>query len=520
MAKLLAIDWDQSEVRYVLATTRGQSLEVIAAASSAIDSGEGEPGERAAAIGQWLRDELARHKWTRTETLVGLDRATLEMLHLALPPATDDELPELVRNQAIRESSAVTEDSLLDFVPLPDDSGNRTVTAMALSHEMLDEIRATCTAAGVTPKRMVVRPYAATSLVTRMTDPAEGICLLISRFAEEVDLTVVDQGNVIYWRTVQLPSGTDDDAVTDALLVELRRTLMVVQNQTDGAPIGRICILGDQQTHHDLVDKISDQLAVAPHLVEPFRGVEAFSGEVPENSGRYAALLGMLLDEAEKRPPAVDFLHPRQKPAPPSRRRLAVAGAALLAVVLLSVGYTVWDKFAALDTDRQLLAQRSEQLGLLVKKAAKQQLVVQAVRNWKSSDVVLLDELRDLSLRLPKSQDMVVLKFSKASTRSGWCNINLQGLVRDPLVVSRMERDLRDQFHEIRSPRLQGLRQNEVYTWRFESSITVVARDRTQYLGHLPDQPPRQPEAKQARRDTRPVPPQPTSASQTSKQRG
>ena len=78
MAKLLAVDWDQSEVRYVLATTRGQSLEVIAAASSAIDSEEGESGERAAATGRWLCDELARHKWTRTETLVGLDRATWE----------------------------------------------------------------------------------------------------------------------------------------------------------------------------------------------------------------------------------------------------------------------------------------------------------------------------------------------------------------------------------------------------------------------------------------------------------
>jgi Tfp pilus assembly PilM family ATPase len=513
MAKLLAVEWDQSEVRYALAMTRGQQLEVVAAAATVIEARDDEPNLRAAAIGHWLRDELARHRWTRTETLVGLDRATLEVLHLALPPATDDELPELVRNQAMRESAAVTEDSLLDFVPLPDDSGDRTVTAMALAHEMLDEIRATCTAAGVTPKRMVVRPYATTSLVTRLADPADGICLLISRFAEEVDLTVVDQGNVVYWRTVQLPSGTGADAATDALLVELRRTLMVVQNQTGGDPIGRICILGDAQTHHDLVGKITEQLALEPQLIEPFRAVEPRAGIVPENSGRYAALLGMLLDEAEKRPPSVDFLHPRRKPLPTSRRRLAAAGAALVAVVLLAVGYTVWEEFDALDAQRQQLADRRSRLEQLVKRAAKQQLVVQAVRDWKSSDVVLLDELRDLSVRLPKARDMVVLRFSKAPSRSGWCNFNLQGLVRDPLVVSRMERNLRDQFHEIRSPRLQGLRQDEYYTWRFESSITVVAREKTQYLSYLPEPPPRQRDEKQVRRPTRPDRPQPASAS-------
>jgi len=262
-------------------------------------------------------------------------------------------------------------------------------------------------------------------------------------------------------------------------------------------------------------------LAIEPHLIEPFRCVPAFSGEVPENSGRYAALLGMLLDEAEKRRPAVDFLHPRRKPAPPSRRRLALAGATLLGVILLSTGYTVWEKFATLDAERQTLATRTKQLEQLVKKAAKQQLVVNAVRDWKSSDVVLLDELRDLSLRLPKARDMVVLKFSKAPSRSGWCNFNLQGLVRDPNVISRMERNLRDQFHEIRSPRLQGLRQDKDYMWRFESSVTVVARAKSQYLSYLPDQAPLKREEKQARRDTRPVAPQPTSSpTQLSKRSG
>ncbi len=51
-------------------------------------------------------------------TLVGVDRSSVELLQFSLPPAQDSELPEMVANQAMRESPQVTEKSILDFVPL------------------------------------------------------------------------------------------------------------------------------------------------------------------------------------------------------------------------------------------------------------------------------------------------------------------------------------------------------------------------------------------------------------------
>lgn len=508
MARLLAVDWDQREVRYVLANTRGQQLSIAEVASRAFSPGGGDGFERRDA-GAWLRAELARHRWGRAETLIGLDRANIELLHMDLPPARDDELPELVRNQAMRESAQVTDDSLLDFFPLPTEGDDRKVTAMALSHAMLDEIKALCSAAGVVPKRMVVRPYAATSLFIRLVDPADGICLLISRFAEEVDLTVVDHGNVVFWRTIQLPSGAGQDASTDALLAELRRTLVVVQNLTRGDPIQRIYVLGDAQTHEELIRKVAEQLSLEAAAVGPFAAVDGFAGDIPEGSGRYAAVLGMLLDEAEGRAPAVDFLHPRRKPAPPNWRRTIALATALAAVIFLGTAYTIWGKFAELETEMLQLAEEIKKLEQAEKKAAKQQEIVAAIRAWKSGDVTLLDELRDLSLRLPKARDMVVQKFSKSKSRSGWCTIKLQGLVRDPNVVNRMERNLRDQFHEVQSPSQQAVGADELYTWRFDSEITVVARDKSQYALHLPIHLLREQEAKPTRSESREVGAQP-----------
>jgi len=485
MPHLLAVDWDHSEVRYVLADFRGGKLHIAAAAAKELPSPDDQAEARRSEIAAWLKQQWAGLRKGRTETLVGLDRASLELLHLTLPPAREDELPELVRNQAMRESALVSDDSLLDFVSLDTESGDCLATAMALSHAEYDEIMATCQAAGMTPKRLLVRPYATASLLSRRPSLDGPPCLLVNRFAVDADLTVVAGGTVTFWRTVRLPSGGEDDAATEALIAEISRTLMIAQNQAGNAPVQRIVLLGSDAEHQDLIDRIVEQLSLEAVAVDPFREVDQLDTPIPDAPGRYSALLGMLLDEVQSREPVVDLLHPRRKPEPPNRRRLVTIGIGLAAVILFGLGYQTLDVFAQLDDQVRVLDSRIKELKELEKQAAKQKRSMEAIRDWKSGDVVLLDELRDLSLRLPDARDMVVLHLSKSASRSGWCLINLQGLVRDPLVVSRMERNLHDEHHEVRSPRGQGIRQGEDYTWRFESSITVAKRSKEDYLKYL-----------------------------------
>ncbi|MFV2066624.1 MAG: hypothetical protein ACC645_06550 [Pirellulales bacterium] len=485
MPRLLAVDWDHSEVRYVLADARGGRLRIVAAAAKELPSTEDQDEPRRTEIAQWLKQQLAGRRKGRTETLVGLDRASLELLHLTLPPARDDELPELVRNQAMRESALVSDDSLLDFVPLNTESGERVATAMALSHAEYDKIVATCQEAGITPKRLLVRPYATASLLARRPSLDGPPCLLVNRFAVDADLTVVADGRVTFWRTVRLPSGGEEDAVTDALTAEISRTLMIAQNQVGTAPVQRVVLLGSNVEHQGLVNRIVEQLSLEAVVVDPFREVDELDTSIPDAPGRYSALLGMLLDETQGHDPVVDLLHPRRKPEPPNRRRLVTIGLGLAAVILVGLGYQAMNMFTRLDDQIQALDVRMKDLKEKEKQSAKQKQSMKAIRDWKSGDAVLLDELRDLSLRLPDSRDMMVVQLSKSTSRNGWCVINLKGLVRDPLVVSRMERNLHDEYHEVRSPRGQGQRPGEDYTWRFESSITIAKRSKEDYLEYL-----------------------------------
>src|SRR4051812_9529233 len=120
MSRLLALDWDRHEARYVVATVRVGGLVVEAAGSVAIAT-DLEGGSLSERIAPALTAAIAPLKIGRATTLVALERSQIELVNLTLPPASNAELPDLVRNQAMRESGAIGEDACLDFVPLSDD---------------------------------------------------------------------------------------------------------------------------------------------------------------------------------------------------------------------------------------------------------------------------------------------------------------------------------------------------------------------------------------------------------------
>jgi hypothetical protein len=195
----------------------------------------------------------------------------------------------------------------------------------------------------------------------------------------------------------------------------------------------------------------------------------------------------MALDEARGARHAVDFLHPRQQARPPDRRRLITIAAAAVTLLALVAGYFQWERLAAVDDQNRQLAAELKELRELAKRAGKQGELVRAVRAWKTRDVIWLDELRDLSLRFPSSRDAVVLRMSMAPARAGGGVIELEGLVRDPSIVVRMENSVRDQHREVRSERVQQRGREKTHSWLFETSMSVTRRDKSKYVKQLPE---------------------------------
>ncbi len=493
MGKILAIDWDRHQLRYVLALTGRRTVKVLAASAVPMmtTQGEDDPEARPDPAGT-LRAKLGR-KASRLPALVGVDRASIETMALSLPPATDAELPELVINQAMRESPTVTEDTPLDFLPQDDDpSEPREVLVATLAPDAMREIKQACVKAGIKPARMLMRPYASASLFLRSEIAEDGeASLLVNLVGDEVDLTVVAESKIVFTRTARIPH-SDDQAESDRrVLAEIGRTLMVaMQHQIGDRSVRRICLCGVRDDHQGLVDGATEQFEMPVVEFDPFDAVEIGRKAIPDESGPFASLLGMLLDEAHGARHAIDFLNPRKVPKPPSRGRLFAAVAALLIIG----GLYVWDEqskeLEKLDaTIATLTEQHNERLDQ-AKTARSQILMAQSLRAWHSADVNWLDELRDMSVRFPSGQDLVLLRMNLSPGRGGRGGaVTFSGLARDPRILVGMEDDMRrDRLHDISSKRLQERGPSGELTWSFETSMSVAPRTAQTYLVHLQPQ--------------------------------
>ena len=206
MPNLIALEWDDSEARVAVADVRRGSVVLEQAFAVALPKDKTAPDASGAtgtisvsgahdlgAIGRRISDALTARGIRRVKTVVGVGRANIELKNLSLPPAPPEELPEMVRFQAEREFNTLTDEWPLDFLPLPSESdGTLTVLAAAISPELVAEIQITCENANLTPQRLILRPCAAASLLSRAKPIAgENLRLLVDLLTEEADLTVL-----------------------------------------------------------------------------------------------------------------------------------------------------------------------------------------------------------------------------------------------------------------------------------------------------------------------------------------
>ena len=534
MARLLALEWNETEARLAVAALRAGRVVIEQAFSVALQSDvalnprpDGQPGiflgqedtpQRSGQpganppevnVGERIGTALAARGLGRIDTLVAVGRSNVELRQLAVPPAPDEELPEMVHFQALREFNALGEDWPLDFMPLDDASDQpRNVLAAAIDPARVAQIEATCRAAGLKPRRLILRPCAAASLLRRsQTSGRMQLRLLIDLLVDEADMTVMIDRKVIFLRCVRLPGDPLTVAeASGALLSEIRRTMAAVQNQLGGREVETLVLCGVDTRHEALAELIRAELATPTELFDPFGGL-ALSRELgrglPDLPGRFAPLLGTLLDELEGAPHAIDFLHPRRRPEPPSRRNTyLVAGLAvcLAAVIAIFLG---WYAKTSLKANLQRLSQESAALDKEITRADEFAEVAKEIDDWAYPDVAWLDELYRLSANFPSPQQAMLTQLRMGPHRQG-AEIELDGLANDVETLEAMEQSITarqifpendgeangpsatpeadsaapkdvqpDDSRRVVSKYKTEDKSHEHYTWRFSSSLLI-----------------------------------------------
>ncbi|HJN11440.1 MAG TPA: hypothetical protein QF564_22350 [Pirellulaceae bacterium] len=479
MPRLLALEWDGREARVAVARTRGSDIVVEHAFVVDLELGGGQtPAE--SEVGKRVAAALAARNLGRTETLVAIGRTSIELRQLALPPSPVEELPELVRFQALRQFTTISEDWPIDFVHVDaGDSESLHVIAAAISPDLVRQIQGTCESADQTAKRLVLRPFAAASLLHRRDKDRQPPCtLMVDLLAEEVDLTVMVDNQVAMMRTVRSSIGNGAEAQSRALLGEIRRTIAAAQNQLSGHRVERIVICGDGSDQSTLKALVEDKLTCKVELFSPFSDVQV-EGELaeskPEHPGRFAPLLGMLADEAAGAAHGIDFLHPRERPTPPSPWRnrglyigLGVAVCAVVAMVLVVSGMNM-------DAEIADLQEESQALEKTVDKAKKKSDDVNRVEDFLRTDYAWLDELKELSDTMPPADDVILTQLNMIAIPSGG-QIALDGYTMESSQIEDVQRALRSGGRRV-VPKGGGVdpRRNE-YRWQFKELIALPLR--------------------------------------------
>ena len=395
MPRLLALEWNDTEARVVVASLRGAQAVFEQAYAVPLETGKGSDGESTPDVGSQIAAGLPGGL-KGIDTLVAIGRTNIELRQVSVPAAPDDELPDMVRFQAMREFNALDDTWPLDFISLDTDPEQpREVLAATINPDQLSQIRRICREAGLKPQRMILRPCAAASLFSRQTPPGDGkVRLLVDLLQSEADLTLLIDGTVNLTRCARLHSDPlDRPESPKALISELRRTIAAAHNQLGHRRIDELVLFGSGPLHETLIEAVRTETSLPATLFDPLEGLQLggrMARDMPDGPSRFASLFGALLDELQQKGPAVDFLHPRRRPEPPSRRKsYALAGLAVALVVLSFVGWK-WNSRRVLMNERAVLEQEMATAPLLS---------ADLVEKYRVSTQTLLDQARKLGER-------------------------------------------------------------------------------------------------------------------------
>jgi Tfp pilus assembly PilM family ATPase len=478
MARILALEFNDVQARLVVASSRGDRALVEHAFCVPFEPAEPREGSEPPNPGQRIAAALAARGIGRLDTFVAVGRTQIELRQISVPPSPADELPDLVRFQAMKEFNALKEDWPLDFVPLDDqEDGPRNVLAATIDPALVDEIGKTCEPAGLKPRRLILRPCATASLWRRSRGAGDSQArLLVDLLDDEAELTVVVDRKDVFLRSTRLPNDplTDPEALK-ALLAEIRRTMGATRNQLGGQRVEAVVLCGDGPGHKELAGHVQEHFSVPVELFDPFAGMK-LSGEAlrspPEDRGRFAALLGMVLDEFQHVSPAVDFLHPRRRPIPTARRNAYALGGLAAALLVLAVVCYSWYARSSMRTEIRDLSAESLSLDKQLAAADKKVKAAKEVGEWIAEDAVWLDELRWLVEKLPSSENAMLTKVTLRST-SGGGEISVDGFARSVDIVKEMERNLRDASHGVVGKDKSDDPSQKPYGLRFSSSVVI-----------------------------------------------
>ncbi|MBP2674046.1 MAG: Type pilus assembly protein PilM [Deltaproteobacteria bacterium] len=311
MGKMLAIEFSPKVIRVVEFQPGDPPVRISRAAAAE------RPGGEPAAVGQFLREFLARNGFTAKEALVSYLGPVIEHRIYAIPPVTGTTREELLRGKIAQESPvAVAELRVTGEVigKLAEKGFERHEVMTLFTPEF--EIRRLVyilIEAGLTPERVITVPVALAGL--HPADAADELCgflhleptrcvICVSgagklRFAREFALKAQDLAGAAPGIPAQgiagpgggEPPSSGEAVLAERLVMELTRSLLYFRQISQGGSISRLYWSGDppsEETRRLISERLKFDIGA-----HPAEKVAVFEAGAKRDPGVFGVPIGM-----------------------------------------------------------------------------------------------------------------------------------------------------------------------------------------------------------------------------------
>jgi hypothetical protein len=484
MSEYLALDWDDQRLVGVAAQVASKRVEIRALLD--FTWGEGEtPSEHPEAAGKRLRAELDQISAPNGSVIVSLPREEAIVRLLELPDCTDDDLPELVRFQAVTRSAVPLDKLLLDYLPLPTlkDVSGRRVWMATIGKPVADRVQVILSAAQLEASAIRLSSLGAAELIAHQpgvaasaSDPAT---LIVSCVDLRIEITAIWQNRIVLMHSATLSSHDPPEAQLSQILAETSRSTVALSQAAPGLQIGSGWLIGPRTEQSPLAAMLAERFGFKFHvLTDPAStpGVAAAANSSLAMSPLASAPLGLLLEQAAQRVDAIDFLHPRRQHPKPDRRKLYMGlGAAAAVLLLLGVWGAIQRRVWQYDDEIAKLTEGNNKIKALLDKSKDLRETAGWVEDWTRRDINWLDQFRVIEQAKNGADKLYLTSFDgNVGTRDKLAAIVAAGRAKVPNEVDEFEDKLVELGYRVTPKEISEDTTDPQYPVKIDLSLEMV----------------------------------------------